>query len=215
MPIKNGTVFCINHPTVAMTRNRGFNAITTFERTPTGFEFNPGMGMPIIAYYCNECGYVETYAAQKTQFWHDIAGAVDPVTNYKLFESTIRNALDALDGPKAIEQNVRLVHDGRIFEADIIMRTPEAAYIFEVKSRPFRETMETAARQVRRAVKLVEQTLERPMPVIPILVVPDGSFEYEEVDGVKVLRFDLNALRFTNAEILNHSPLRSHATSTT
>lgn len=205
MPIKNGTVFCINHPSMAMTRNRGFNAITTFERTAVGFGFNASTGMPIVAYFCNECGYVETYAAQKTQFWSEIAGSVDPSTSYKLFESTIRNALDNLKGAKTIEENVRLSRDGRMTEVDLIMRTPEAVFVFEVKTRLTTENIAPAVRHVRNAAKLVEEKLETSRPVFPIIVVPNNGTDYQQVEGVKILRFDFATLRFANSEILDQS----------
>jgi Holliday junction resolvase-like predicted endonuclease len=209
MPIKNGKVFCINHPTVAMTRNRGFNAITTFQRTGSSFEFNPLTGMPLVAYYCNECGYVETYAAQKTQFWSEIADSVDPSTSYRLFESTIRNALENLTLAKSIEQNLRISRDGITAEIDILMRTPETIYVFEVKARLSPENANLAARQVIRAAKTFEETIETTQSVVPMIIVAKGDIPYDEVEGVKVLKFDLGALRFTNPEVLGLQSLIS------
>ena len=209
MPIKNGTVFCINHPTVAMMRNRGFNAITTFQRIGNGFEFNPSTGMPLVAYYCNECGYVETYAAQKTQFWSEIAESVDPATSYRLFESTVRNALDNLQGAKSIEQNLRISRDGITAEVDILMRTPETIYVFEVKTGLSPENANVAARQVRRAARAVEETLATTQSVVPMLIVPNGDAPYDEVEGVRVLKFDLGASCFINPEVLGQPSLLS------
>lgn len=201
MPIKNGTVYCINHPELAMTRNRGFNAITTFERVGGGFIFNSATGMPVVAYYCNECGYIETYAAQKTQFWSEIAESVDPMASYRLFESTVRNALESLRGAKSIESNVAVSHEGQRAEIDLLMRTPGATYVFEIKSNPSRYSIEAAVKQVRRAVLLLERSLVPALPVIPVVVVPSGGGREQEVDGVTVLQFDLRALRFEDATL--------------
>jgi hypothetical protein len=69
MPIKNNDVYCVNHPNDKMLKNEGFNAITKFDIESSGFTFNPASGIPIVLYFCDKCGYVETYAAQKTKYW--------------------------------------------------------------------------------------------------------------------------------------------------
>lgn len=69
MPMKEGYVYCINHPDEAMIRNEGFNALTTVTRENSHVQFNSATGVPTVTYFCNKCGYIEIYAAQKTPYW--------------------------------------------------------------------------------------------------------------------------------------------------
>jgi hypothetical protein len=70
MPMKNGVPHCVNHPDVQLTKQQGFNAVTALEKAPAGPpNFKPDTGIPTVVYYCNLCGYMELYAAQKTSFW--------------------------------------------------------------------------------------------------------------------------------------------------
>jgi hypothetical protein len=70
MPIRNGAVYCVNHPNRQMGRNEGFGAITSVEKTVGGLAFNPASGIPVVSFFCNECGYIELYAAARTPFWN-------------------------------------------------------------------------------------------------------------------------------------------------
>ena len=70
MPIFNGNPHCINHPDVPMRRNVGLSAITELVRSENEkITFNPSSGIPVVVYYCDVCGYIEMYAAQKTSYW--------------------------------------------------------------------------------------------------------------------------------------------------
>lgn len=69
MPIRINAVYCVNHPNTPMTRNEGFNALTGLEKNSSGVAFNPSTGIPIVTFFCDECGYIEMYAATKTPFW--------------------------------------------------------------------------------------------------------------------------------------------------
>jgi hypothetical protein len=70
MPLQSGIPVCINHPTVLLLRNSGLSAVTSLERAASGeVAFNPSVGVPVVMYYCEICGYIEMYAAQKTPYW--------------------------------------------------------------------------------------------------------------------------------------------------
>ena len=71
MPMNaNGSPACINHPQQQMLRNDGFSAVTGLQvNGPGNLNFTPGTGVPAVLFYCNTCGYIELYAAQKTPFW--------------------------------------------------------------------------------------------------------------------------------------------------
>lgn len=69
MPLRDSTVFCVNHPNVTCQLNNTFNSLTSLKKTAEGVTFEPGSGVPVVVYVCPECGYVELYVAIKTPFW--------------------------------------------------------------------------------------------------------------------------------------------------
>lgn len=70
MPLKNGVPHCLNHPETPLVKQEGLNAITAMEKSASGqASFKPDTGIPTVVYFCQNCGYLEMYAAQKTSFW--------------------------------------------------------------------------------------------------------------------------------------------------
>ncbi len=207
MPIKNGTVFCINHPDTSMIRNSGFNAITTVERTDAGFIFVPTSGMPLVAYFCNECGYVESYAAQKTRFWSE--SEVTPGTasdRLRKFEDEVIQALKSPDGPfghAEVQRNLRLESGLGWADVDAVVRTEAGIYILEIRSSSSRRQLESAAAQVRNHVDVYRSHLPtrgQRLPVLPVIVAPADAKVSDEVFGVPVLKFDPIIRTFVNWE---------------
>jgi hypothetical protein len=69
MPKRDGHIYCINHTDERMIKNEGFNALTTVQYEEGHIKFVPSTGIPTVVFYCNLCGYIEVYAAQKTAYW--------------------------------------------------------------------------------------------------------------------------------------------------
>ena len=67
--MREGHIYCVNHPEDHMVRNEGFNALTTVKRENGNVRFESSTGVPTVVFYCNTCGYIEVYAAQKTPYW--------------------------------------------------------------------------------------------------------------------------------------------------
>lgn len=207
MPIKNGTVFCINHPETPMIRNSGFNAITTVERTDTGFAFMSTSGMPLVAYFCNECGYVESYAAQKTRFWSEVEPMAGMASErLRKFEDEAIQALSSPTGPfgrAEVQRNLRLETGLGWSEVDAAAQTETAVYIIEIKASASRRLLESAAAQVRNHVDVYRSHLlkqGKKLPVFPVIVAPAEVKVADDVYGVPVLKFDPVLKMFVNQE---------------
>ncbi|MEY1638390.1 hypothetical protein [Tenuifilum osseticum] len=71
MPKRNNIAYCINHPDVQMEPLEGFNALTKLLKSGDKFTFNPSSGVPIKAYMCRQCGYIELYHATTTEEWRN------------------------------------------------------------------------------------------------------------------------------------------------
>jgi len=69
MPRKEGHVYCVNHPDERMIRNEGFNALIKVDHHENKVQFNSSTGVPVVVFFCDKCGYIEVYAAQKTPYW--------------------------------------------------------------------------------------------------------------------------------------------------
>jgi len=67
MPIKDGKRYCLNHPAARMNRTGSFKALANVEGTATEGTINPGAGLVVMPFVCEECGYLELYIADKTQ----------------------------------------------------------------------------------------------------------------------------------------------------
>jgi hypothetical protein len=65
-----GTLVAVLKGWTGWLRNAGLSAITAVERANSGdVTFNPATGVPVVVYFCDLCGYIEMYAAQKTPYW--------------------------------------------------------------------------------------------------------------------------------------------------
>ena len=52
-----------------MVRNQGFSAVTKVENNGGSALFQPSNGVPVVMYYCPQCGYIEMYAAAVAGEW--------------------------------------------------------------------------------------------------------------------------------------------------
>jgi len=69
MPLRDGKRYCINHTNTRMTRTERRKALVNVQgATTSGTEgtIDPGSGMIIMPFVCEECGYIELYLADKT-----------------------------------------------------------------------------------------------------------------------------------------------------
>ena len=71
MPKRGNNFYCINHPDNLMEPAEGFNAITQVIKSQEKFTFNPGSGVPVKAYVCRLCGYIELYHAKTSTDWNN------------------------------------------------------------------------------------------------------------------------------------------------
>lgn len=70
MPLRGQKVFCVNHPSIECELNSTFNALISVEKDKEGeVSFDLGSGVPVVVFICSQCGYVELYAAIKTDYW--------------------------------------------------------------------------------------------------------------------------------------------------
>ncbi len=67
MPIKDGKRYCVNHPEMRMNRTGSFKALANFDGTASEGTINPGSGLVVMPFVCDDCGYLELYVADKTQ----------------------------------------------------------------------------------------------------------------------------------------------------
>ncbi|HEY8166606.1 MAG TPA: hypothetical protein VIF83_13725 [Gemmatimonadaceae bacterium] len=68
MPLKEGKRYCVNHPNIRMGRTERFKALVNVEgatQSGTG-TIDPGSGLIVLPFVCEECGYLELYLADKT-----------------------------------------------------------------------------------------------------------------------------------------------------
>jgi hypothetical protein len=207
MPLRNGTVFCLNHGDIPMVRNTGFNAVIRLDVTDSGYTFLPGSGVPLVVYYCNECGYVESYAAQKTPFWK-APEASSGIERARKFEESVIHAIESPDSPLGngeVSREALLVAGNKRYVADAIVKTKEGIYVVEAKGQTSKRTLESAAAQVRNFVDLyrqlgAEDTKDR--PILPLVITPAEVTVPDEVLGVPVLQFDAEKKVFSNGEAI-------------
>lgn len=69
MPLKDGKRYCINHMNTRMGRTERFKALVNVDgatTSGTGGTIDPGSGIIVMPFVCEECGYLELYLADKT-----------------------------------------------------------------------------------------------------------------------------------------------------
>ena len=69
MPLKDGKRYCLNHPNARMGRTERFKALVNVDGATTtgvGGTIDPGSGIIVMPFVCEECGYMELYLADKT-----------------------------------------------------------------------------------------------------------------------------------------------------
>ncbi len=207
MPINNGQVFCINHPDTILVRNPGFNAVTKVDTTGISLTFNPTTGVPLVVYYCETCGYVELYAAQKTSYWNEEKFGGTPSERAERFEELVAEALRSQLSPfgtGVVLKNEQLEYGGRTYESDIIVKTNNGIFIIEIKSSASRNALMSAVHQVQQVANVYYLIKGEDVPLFPIVVIPAEVNTPDEVSGIPVLKFDPERRIFTNGErVLN------------
>lgn len=207
MPIKNGQVYCINHPDILLVKNPGFNAVTKVDMTGINLTFRPGSGVPLVVYYCETCGYVELYAAQKTSYWSEEKFKGTPSERAEKFEELVADALRSQLNPFGtgiVLKNERIEYGGRTYESDIVVKTNKAIFIVEVKSSASRNALASAVNQVQQVANAYYLSKGEDVPFFPIIVIPEEVNAPDEVSGIPILKFDLEKRIFTNGErVLN------------
>jgi len=69
MPIKEGTVKCANDSNHVMVAAEGNYALTTVKKVSEGnHEFKPDQGIILKVFFCNTCGYIQTYVDSKLRY---------------------------------------------------------------------------------------------------------------------------------------------------
>lgn len=209
MPINaGGTIVCVNHPAVPMQIIDGLQALVAVNKTRAGVLFRPDSGLPVVAYVCNLCGYIETYAAIKTPYWDEIDLSPQGVTPVaaKAFEDAALQALVAqLPGPPAqIQREVGLPGQPSTSpRVDAILSHGDRLLVVDVKAAPPGTQLLSAAAQVREFANLAAQSYRHnPTLVIPLLIVPPVGLTQADYYGVLVLEFDATQGQFTNRNAL-------------
>ncbi|WP_426750187.1 nuclease-related domain-containing protein [Myxococcus sp. Y35] len=212
MPIdKKGVVYCVNHPRHPMTRNSGFSAITAVEATNVGVVFNASRGIPVVVFYCGECGYVESYAASKMPGWNEFIRDRSEETDVsRVFESEVFEALEVIGGrvgAQAVERNVSVHVGGVLREIDVVMYLEHAVYVFEVKSNNSAGVVGMGALQARDAARMLARFRDPRADkriIYPVLVVPAGGkvTSLAKAEEVPVLKYNSMERRFENIELV-------------
>jgi hypothetical protein len=70
MPLRNRFVHCVNHPNIEMLPNANFSALNRATvREGETFRVDHSPILPVKAFVCPECGYVELYHASRVASW--------------------------------------------------------------------------------------------------------------------------------------------------
>ncbi|MBQ5965447.1 hypothetical protein [Massilia sp. ZL223] len=161
-----------------MTRIHGYGAYPQVQTSGDTFNINSGIGLPVLLFYCEICGYVESYVGPKTGYW-DLDHPSPSIISPEQFETV---AFDALQSASEIlkisnlRRNVRLrFPNGQDVEYDAIAESNAGVVIFEVKSTASRHHIESGAAQLSRLIALYRKN----SPETPIagayLVIPAMS----------------------------------------
>lgn len=203
MPNRNGNIFCINHPDILMKRNSGFNAVIKVENSEVGFIFDASNGIPLVVFFCESCGYVESYAAQKTEFWNQSVSS-NSKTNLKAaeFEYYIEGLLRTSSSPfreAKLSKQVKIGDSRRVI--DFVAETDNEIYLIEVKYAFSHRTLGNTAAQIRFYTDIFKQSfVASQQKIIPIIIAPAKVIKGNEIYGVPVLKVDLENNLFINAD---------------
>jgi Holliday junction resolvase-like predicted endonuclease len=163
--------------------------------------------VPLVVYYCDDCGYVELYAAQKTSYWSEEKFGGTSAERAERFEElvaeTLRTQLSPF-GVGTVSERVKTSYQGRTSEIDIVVETNKGIFVIEVKAKASRATLRSAAYQVVEAANTyyLARTGETDVPIFPVIVIPAEISVPDDyiVGNIPVLRFDSERKIFTNSE---------------
>lgn len=195
MPVRQNTVYCVNHQDIPMTRSLDFFALTGVNAGKDGIEFQPDRGMPVVMFMCEICGYIENYVAPKTAYWasrSNASGAAEQAKHREFEEmahsAIIKNASTL--GFADVTSRFKLdVGGGEIIEFDLMARGAAGVAIFQVAATDSVRNIQSAAMHVRRLSALYLAKYPGSSPT-SFLVVPATSSVGETVMGVRVLKVD-------------------------
>lgn len=189
-----------------MIKNSGYNALIRLERNGSKVAFDATSGVPVVAYSCPICGYIELYSAQKTSSWQDDSASSDSDNRLPSLEFE-QIAIDALlrstyiPAGTVTERRVPIIAEGLMREVDAILFTPETIFIIEIKAKYSRLELRNAASKLTQAVYLYRNSnrgVTNASPIIPLLIIPSIFKADNIVDGVPVLKLDTYNQLFTN-----------------
>jgi predicted nucleic-acid-binding Zn-ribbon protein len=208
MPIRNTTVYCVNHVMTVMVKNSGYNALIKLERTGSKVIFDANSGIPVVAYSCPICGYMEIYDAQKTSAWQEIESETEqePLIGALEFERTAIDALiqsDNISQNTAVDRSAVVMGDGLVREIDAILYGSERIYLIEVKNSYSKRGLQIAIEKLTQAAYILRDRWgdqEKEKPIIPMVIIPSVVRAPDILSGVPILKFDPNNFRFINEE---------------
>lgn len=202
MPLKDNIVICINHFDVPMSRAPGYSSLPQI-RSSNDAEVMVSQALPMLVFYCEICGYVESYIGPKTGYW-DVDHPTASQQNPKQFESVAFDALRKAASPLGIshlDKNVGLrFSDGQIVEYDILANTENGVVIFEVKSTASKRHLESGIANLSRLMTLYGQHFPMQKVYAGFLVVPETTDQIENRFGFPVLRVDPKTATIVNLE---------------
>lgn len=207
MPIRAGIRFCINHPNWPLALNSGLSLLVEVEKNRAGIAVKPNAGLPLVVWRCPICGYVESYAAQNTEFWDEIDPTQSGVSRSaaQLFEHSVINALVHSSSPllQPIEVQREYSVETSLGEkrVDAFVKAGDEYFAIEVKAAPPGNLLQNAAWEARLAAQALTTSIEvSTRHVHPLVIVPDLGIPLDDVDGVPVLRFDSLTGEFVNGK---------------
>lgn len=207
MPLRSNRLYCINHPNTPLQQNDSFGAVTEFRRHGGSGVFDGTRGVPVSIHYCPECGYIELYAAQKSEGWdrREAAGATS-LSAAIGFERAVLEAISSGVPPfigARVVPNFRLQSsDARM--ADAYVEVGNSRYIVMIKAATSWHLVQDAASTARENVAIFDHVYgRRAEPTVPLLIVPANPWLPLAALGVTILQFDLSVGAFTRSESLS------------
>jgi hypothetical protein len=68
MPIRDGKRYCITHTKTRMSRTDNFKALMNVSGDAKSGVVDPGAGLIVMTFLCEDCGYLELYVADRERF---------------------------------------------------------------------------------------------------------------------------------------------------
>ncbi|MBU1706111.1 hypothetical protein KKG19_05310 [Patescibacteria group bacterium] len=111
---KQDRIVCVTHTDVPMGRIPGFHALTKVNKNKSKVSFMPSSGIPVVAFACNICGYIETYSAVKTDEWSNVRLYVKCKTCGNDFISPVQMNEDGFHSSKITNNSYQCLFCGKM-----------------------------------------------------------------------------------------------------